>query len=365
MGTDSDPDGDRTSTPNRRQLLQALGAVGLFATAGCAGDDEDGDDQPEDDGTVDGDDEPDSGDDSEPEDDEGDDEPEDDEGDTDDEDDEPDPVAVFEVTELDPAEPEVTKGEPFTVTAQIANTVDVEGTQEVELRVHDDVFATQSLTLAGQEETTVTFEDVSSDGIESGEHPFGVYTEDDELTGTITITVERFEVTQPSHNNIPEDTEDGPAGLGGVGDTYGQTFTVESGFDTVALHVANFNQPSSSATVTLFEGDPLDEGSLEEIATQHVDTWPNEEDVVFEWQGESAGTYYVEMSNPDGYPTWFWYEVPWDGDADPEELKDVGGSAFIDRVPAENADLPLTDSTSRQEPVEGANFQFAVRGNVE
>lgn len=361
MGTHSDPHGDRNLRQNRRQMLRALGAVGLFATAGCVGDDEEADDQSEDDGMEDGDDEPDSGDDTEPEDDGSDDEPEDSEGDTDDD---PDPVAVFEVTELDPAELEVDQGQPFTVTAQIENTAEVEGTQEIELRVHDDVFATESLTLAREEETTATFEDVSSEGIESGEHAFGVYTEDDELTGTITIMVERFEVSQPTHNNLPEDTGDGPAGLGGVGDTYGQTFTVQSGFDTVAIHVANFNQ-SSSATVTLFEGDPLDEGSLEEIASQHVDTWPNNEDLVFEWEGEAAGTYYVEMSDPDGFPTWFWYEVPWDGEASEEDLADVGGRSFIDRAPVEDADLPITDNTTREEPVEEANFRFSVSGNVE
>lgn len=52
---------------------------------------------------------------------------------------------------------------------------------------------------------------------------------------------------------------------------------------------------------------------------------------------ESGGTFYLEMTDPEGTPTWWWH--------DGNNLSNVGGGAYVDR-----------------EPVEDTNYIFAVRG---
>lgn len=182
---------------------------------------------------------------------------------------------------------------------------------------------------------------------------------DDGVLNLITNNLEPFTLTQAERNNVPEDVFGGPAGMGEVADTYGQTFTVDQPFEIVELLVANFGNPDSAATVTLYGGDPAGGEELEQIATERVEEWPNIEWVRFNWSGEEPGTYYLEVSDPEITPTWWWTELPL-GDAD--NLADVGGEALIDRESASEADLPVTDDTRREEPVEEANFVFAVHG---
>lgn len=168
-----------------------------------------------------------------------------------------------------------------------------------------------------------------------------------------------FTVSQADRNNVPGDALDGPVGLGGVGDTYGQTFTVEQPFEIVELHVANFTNPDSAATVTLFKGDPLSDESLEKIDSERVEGWPNMEWLSFDFVGDEPGTYYLELSDPEETPTWWWWELPLGGE---ESLDDVGGEALVDRQPVTEVDFPVTDDTLRDSDVEAANFQFTVLG---
>lgn len=142
-------------------------------------------------------------------------------------------------------------------------------------------------------------------------------------------------VTQPTNSGVPAWEFGRPGGLQ-ESETFGQSFTVPEDFVEIKLNTANFNDPESAATVTLYEGTPTG-GSLSEIARKRVDPWPNSE-LVLEFEGDAAGTYYLEMSDPEGTATW-WIQKGGD------DLADVGGTAFIDR-----------------EPLEDANFQFWVSG---
>lgn len=157
---------------------------------------------------------------------------------------------------------------------------------------------------------------------------------------------------QQNHNNVPEgvfaDEED--RGLG-EDETYGQTFTVDQGFDLIETFVANFRNDDSAATMTLFRGDPSADGAnLEAIASTRREEWPNMATISWDFEADEPGTYYLEMSNPDVTPTWWWYDAEDDRDDDSDEkhLEDVGGTAFVNR-----------------EPVDSANFRFRVLGIVE
>lgn len=153
----------------------------------------------------------------------------------------------------------------------------------------------------------------------------------------ITVDVDPVTVlaTQPTNSGVSAWEFGRPGGLQ-EGETFGQSFTVPEDFVEIKLNTANFNNPESAATVTLYEGTPTG-GSLSEIASDRVDPWPNSE-LVLEFEGDAAGTYYLEMSDPEGSATW-WIQNGGDN------LADVGGTAFIDR-----------------DPLEDANFQFWVSG---
>lgn len=162
-GTDEEIQGS-----NRRQFLQTVGVTGAAGVfAGCLGDDENGDDGPEadDDGTDDG-------------------------ADTDDDgaetDDEPE-SANFAVSELDPAEATVSRGDEPTVSVTVENTGDEEGTQAVTLAVDGDEVGTDDVTLDGAESDTVSFALDTAD-LDPDDYTHVVETDDEEASGTLTVT---------------------------------------------------------------------------------------------------------------------------------------------------------------------------------
>jgi hypothetical protein len=163
-------------------------------------------------------------------------------------------------------------------------------------------------------------------------------------------------LAQRNRNNVPENTSPPRMGMQSVADTYGQTFTAEEDVDMVEMEVANFFNETSAATVTLFAGTPLDDDDLEEIDSERREMWPNVQRITFDFSSEDAGTFYLEMSEPQGTPTWWWYEVLEGDDEDAEEgLVDIGGRALLDRVPPREA--PRYDR-----PVEKANFWITAYG---
>jgi PGF-CTERM protein len=90
----------------------------------------------------------------------------------------------------------VTQGDPVTVTANITNTGDLEGTQTVDFRLDTDgsetleeseTLANETVTLAGDENQSVEFE-VPTDGLEPGTYLHGVVTENDTQTAQLDVT---------------------------------------------------------------------------------------------------------------------------------------------------------------------------------
>ncbi len=67
------------------------------------------------------------------------------------------PVAVFRISELDISPAEVDIGDTVTISAQVANTGDLEGTYQATLKIDDEVIETKEVTLAGGASQTVSF----------------------------------------------------------------------------------------------------------------------------------------------------------------------------------------------------------------
>jgi surface glycoprotein (TIGR04207 family) len=106
--------------------------------------------------------------------------------------------ATFDVSEVSPDGATVTVGDAITVTADVENTGDESGEQTVEFRLDtddngtleaDEELANKSVSLDSGENTTVTFEDVSTDALpnETITYDHGVFSEDDEDTATVTV----------------------------------------------------------------------------------------------------------------------------------------------------------------------------------
>lgn len=93
----------------------------------------------------------------------------------------------FRVGGLSPETPTIGEGEPLTVSATILNSGEASGTQTVDFRIEDEVLASQEMTLDASERRDVTFEEQDTSELEAGEYPFGVYSDDDNATGTLTI----------------------------------------------------------------------------------------------------------------------------------------------------------------------------------
>lgn len=117
--------------------------------------------------------------------------------------------AVFNVSNLNPQETTVTTGEPITVSAVVANDGGTEATQNVTFRVAGVVLANQNVTLAAGNETTIEFSDVDISEFNDGAYEHGVYTQDTNQTGVLTI--------EPQDADEPEDSDSG--GGGSTGDT--------------------------------------------------------------------------------------------------------------------------------------------------
>ncbi|MCU4926847.1 malectin domain-containing carbohydrate-binding protein [Halobacteria archaeon AArc-dxtr1] len=158
MANESERSTDRSHRADRRRVLQAVGGAGFAGLAGCLGDDdENGDDEPADDGNGD-----------------------------DDENGEEDPAA-FEITALTPGQTSLTRGESVDVNAAIENTGEQEGTQTVALTFDGEEHDSDELTLSAGSDETVSFASIDTADFEPGDYDYEVTTEDDAAGETVTV----------------------------------------------------------------------------------------------------------------------------------------------------------------------------------
>ena len=98
-------------------------------------------------------------------------------------------AADFLATNLDSSTTEVTQGDAITVSAELESDGITQDTQDVDLRIGGETIATQSVELSSGATTTVEFTDVTVD-VDPGEYEYGIYTDDDSVTGTITVVAD-------------------------------------------------------------------------------------------------------------------------------------------------------------------------------
>jgi hypothetical protein len=235
---------------DRRRFLRTIGATGVAGfLVGCLGDGDDGEPT---DTTDDTDDTDTNTDDTE--------EP----TETTDED---TTEVIFQVTEFEPVDAEIQVGESLTAAALIVNTAEGEGSQTVEYRIGDEVYADEDVTLEGFGEKGITFE-VDLEGLEEGEHTHGIYTDDDEMTGTLVVE----SIPELQEPLITPANEDLPLTTGA------EEYTVEGSVENPFLEdIVEYTVALSVPDDWEVLGDS--EQSLEEISTFDSETLTFEIDI--------------------------------------------------------------------------------------
>jgi hypothetical protein len=104
-----------------------------------------------------------------------------------------DTPASFDVGGLEPTDVTVTRGDTISVSAAVTNSGDLGATKPVEFQVDGEVLASRELTLAAGAEEDLSFVAGLSD-LDPGEYTHGIYTDDDEATGVLTLEASTEEV---------------------------------------------------------------------------------------------------------------------------------------------------------------------------
>lgn len=108
-----------------------------------------------------------------------------------------------------------------------------------------------------------------------------------------------------------------------AGTTLGQSFTFSgSELTKVTALLATYASSDSSVTMTLYAGTP--DTSLTQVASTTLTDFPDNSHQSLSFAGQPAGTYYLELSNPSGTPSWWFYSG--------SDVVDVGGQRYVDRV---------------------------------
>ncbi|WP_255191394.1 right-handed parallel beta-helix repeat-containing protein [Natronobeatus ordinarius] len=95
--------------------------------------------------------------------------------------------AFFKVSELEPDNATVEQGETVDVSAVVTNTGGAVDEQVVELRIDHTTAATQTVELGGNETESVEFADIESEDLDVGTYEHGIFSDDSNQTGTLTI----------------------------------------------------------------------------------------------------------------------------------------------------------------------------------
>ncbi len=197
--------------------------------------------------------------------------------------------AEYAVTDLDPISATVLEGEEIDVSAAVTNTGDESATQIVELRVDGDELASSSVSLEGGETETVEFTDIDTSVLGPGTYSHGIYSDDDDATGTLTIE----EAGDPSEFEV-SDLEPESATVE-IGDSIDVSATVTNGDDefaedTVELRIDD--DEVANATVSLDGGDS-ETVEFTDIETDDLEAGDYEHGV-YAPDDEATGTLTVE-----------------------------------------------------------------------
>jgi plastocyanin len=230
-------------------------------------------------------------------------------------------TAVFEVSDLTPADATVTQGDLVDVSATVTNTGDADGERDVDMVIDGNVVATESLALTAGADQTVSFADVDTVSLTPGEHTHTVDTGDDQVSGTLTVEepVAVFEVSDldPTDATVTQgDVIDVSATVENTGNSSGsKEIDLLIGGNVVATQSLSVD---SGATQTLTFAD-VDTRSLDVGAYTHtVDTGDDQISGTLTVEADDTGEsgpatqWQRDMDvpvNPDAATNWDNYEV--------------------------------------------------------
>jgi hypothetical protein len=207
--------------------------------------------------------------------------------------------ANFAVSGLSPTDATITQGDNVTVSATVENTGGVSASQAVEFRAGSTLLGSQNVTLGGGASTTVEFT-ATDVGLLAGNYTHGIYTSDDNRTGTLTVeAASGLTVTLSSSSNevlsgqtttydvVVANVSNG-VGSGDLTVTSGNTSVAQvtaieanSGFPSTFV-TSNVSSDGSTANIRLAGGDTNDTGAVT-VATVTVN-------------GTAAGTSSLDLS---------------------------------------------------------------------
>ncbi|WP_254280247.1 CARDB domain-containing protein [Haloarcula marina] len=267
--------------------------------------------------------------------------------------------ANFDVSNLD-APASATQGDLIDVSADVTNTGDESATQTIEFRIDTDgdgeirdesAVATEDVTLAGGESTTVEFTDVDTSGLSPDEYTHGVVSDDDSATATITIEQANRPPTAEAGDDLTVDEEtavdlDATDSSDPDGDalTYSWTETTSSGVSLTDSDTATptFTAPTvDSATTLTFEVTVTDESGATDTDIVNVTVEPVTDD-----EDEEMAPI-GEFENP-----------PQDLDDD-GLYADINGNGEVNLVDVQALFVNQDDPTVQNNP---ANFDFSGNG---
>ncbi len=139
----------------------------------------------------------------------------------------PQDPAFFEITDFSPESATVAPGDEVEATVTVENTGDVEGTQTVTLEADNGLgeLGSQEVTLAGGESATETFTFTVPEVDSTTEVTHTISTDDDSVSGTLTVEVESDDTTDDSTSDDSTD-DSGSGDSGGSSDDGGPGFGI-------------------------------------------------------------------------------------------------------------------------------------------
>ncbi|MBX0324347.1 hypothetical protein EGH21_15055 [Halomicroarcula sp. F13] len=262
--------------------------------------------------------------------------------------------ATFEVSNLSPTDVTVTQGDVIDVSATVENAGDLQATKTVEFQVDGTVLQSQDVSLTPGESTTVTFEDIDTSGLDTGDYTHGVYTEDDSATATLTVEEPpepaSFQVSDLSPTDVTVTQ----------GDVIDVSATVENTGEQTATQTVEFRLDGTTIASQDVELEPGESTtvSFENIDTSGLDTGEYTHGVYTEDDSATATLTVEAESIP---PVGDFANAPTDPDGD-GLYEDVNGDGEFDIVDVQALFANLEGDTVQNN---AANFDFNGDGTVD
>jgi len=194
--------------------------------------------------------------------------------------------AFFGVSDLSPTNGQVEQGATVTAEATVENLGDLEGTQSVTFSVvGTDISVSESVTLAGGDSTTVSF-DLDTTDVPANDYTHQIASEDDTVSGALTVQAPpapaAFEIVSLSpadasvtqgdelvvdvsvqNTGEQEGTQDVVLSVSGLGEVGSQSLTLAGGAaDSVSFTVDTTDVEAGDYTHSVSVGNASAEGSL-------------------------------------------------------------------------------------------------------